>query len=142
MKTPSHHFKFERRFVPAVKAGRKRCTIRADRKRDKTNPAKPGDRATFSHWEGRAYVSPAIRIGHATLKNVLPISITAWNGRDEGIMIKLDGCELIGHEARQLALDDGFDSLQAMANFFQKRLPFSGRFYEWEPLTLATNETN
>ncbi len=131
----SHHFKFERRFVPDVEANRKRCTIRADRKRDKISPAKPGDRATFSHWAGRAYASKSVRIGHSVLKNVLPISIEKWDGRAEGIMIKVDGCELIGNEARQLAIDDGFESLQAMADFFMKRLPFTGRFYEWEPLT-------
>lgn len=133
MKAPSHHFKFERRFVPKVKSGEKRCTIRADRKRI----AKPGEKATFSHWEGRPYASASVRIGSAVLTHVLPITIEAWDGRDEGIKIVLDGVELIGWEATKLATDDGFLDLDAMGQFFKPRLPFSGLFYEWEPPTLC-----
>ncbi len=129
MKTPRHYFKFMAWLVPAVRAHRKRCTIRKSRKR----LPKVGETAVLECWEGAPYRSGVERLGAFRLVNVLPIQIEAWDGRAEGVKIILDGVELIGEEARKLATDDGFDSLQDFADFFRERFPFSGHFFEWDP---------
>lgn len=125
-----HYFKFQDWLVPKVETGTKRCTIRAERKR----LAKVGDVAVLECWSGRPYRSKPRRIGESSLINVKPIRVNAWEGRKEGIQIIFDGVELIGAEARQLAIDDGFESLQHFADFFRPRLPFTGHFYEWQPI--------
>lgn len=122
-----HRFKFEARFVVLVHEEKKRCTIRKTRARE----AKPGEPCILECWQGAAYRSKVERLGEAVLKTVLPIRIEAWEGRKEGVKIVLDGCELIGVEATNLAKDDGFQDLQDFADFFRSRLPFAGHFYEW-----------
>ena len=119
MKTPRHYFKFHEWLVPKVREASKRCTIRAKRAR--------------LPKVGRPYCSEVERLGIFPLVKVFPVMVEAWDGRREGIRIVFDGVELIGNEARQLAFDDGFDSLQAFADFFRPRLPFAGHYYEWNP---------
>lgn len=129
MKTPRHYFKFQPWLVPLVREHSKRCTIRAKRKR---LPA-VGDHAVLEYWSARPYCSPVESLGVFPLVKVFPVRIEAWDGRKEGIKIIFDGVELIGREASQLAMDDGFLNLQHFADFFRSRLPFDGHFYEWDP---------
>lgn len=129
MKSSRHYFKFQEWLVPKVREASKRCTIRAKRAR----LPKVGDLAVLERWTGRPYCSEVERLGIFPLVDVRPVLVEAWDGRREGIRILFDGVELIGNEARQLAMNDGFDNLQAFADFFRPRLPFAGHYYEWNP---------
>lgn len=129
MKIPRHHFKFMTQFVDDVRAGRKRCTIRAERKRQ----ANPGDTAVLSHWEGKAYRSKSVLIGDVTLTRVAKLSIVEHPTAGQ-LAVLIDG-RLVGAEGVEtLAVHDGFADAAALFEFFRARVPFDGNLYVWDEI--------
>jgi hypothetical protein len=113
-------YNFEARFVPYIKAGKKRHTIRARRK----NPDRPGK--TMYLYSGlRTKNAKLIMKTHCT--RVEQISITT----DQRVYI--NGVQLDGAELQQLARTDGFESFTEMMNYWREKdnLPFAGDIIHW-----------
>lgn len=120
-------FKFQPQFIDDVTSGRKSCTIRSARKRI----GRPGDPVVLEAWSGKPYASPVKTLGHATLRDVLPIVITQTGDR---LTVRIDG-DVVGHDAiRILARRDGFPDVESFLDFFRPNTPFAGHFYEWEDI--------
>jgi hypothetical protein len=114
---------FQERFADDVKSGKKRQTIRIERKR----PIKPGDKLILGTWEGKPYRSKVRRLGEVVCKEVRDIVIFS-NGE-----IRINGWPLSDLQRSMLAVDDGFSSAVEMVDWFEENhgLPFEGVVIRW-----------
>lgn len=115
---------FKHQFAPAVELGRKRQTIRADRK-DNRPPCKLGD--TLSLYTALR-TKAARRLGKGTCTFLGRIQIT-----ETGITV--GDRPLTAEDQTRLAIDDGFASTEDLVAWFQAThgLPFTGWIIKWEP---------
>lgn len=117
---------FHKRFVPLIKQGLKRQTIRPPRKR----PIKVGDALSLRFWEGQGYRSPMVTILDVTCVALFSIRIDAGGIEfGEGI-----GPISRGYMLDDFARDDGFTSWADMLAWYHSDgygLPFSGNLIQW-----------
>ena len=113
-------YSFQRQFVPKIKSGQKRHTIRAPRKYED----KPGD---------TAYLYTGLRTKHSQhifdapyLKND-HIVIEPVSG-----LIEVAGVKLDWDEKESLAIADGFDGLFEMMAFWIDFRTFEGKIHYWD----------
>lgn len=113
---------FKPQFVPKVRSGEKRQTIRPPRK----FPVKVGDLLSLRRWQGRPYASPQITIFEATCTRVAPVKLT------QDFMV-VDHKLLTEPEVFGLAKADGFEHPEEMRALFELMhgLPFSGVMIQW-----------
>jgi hypothetical protein len=116
---------FQARFARAVETGRKRCTIRAPRKRE----IRVGD--TLHLFTGMR-TSACRKLKAATCCHVTPITIALLPRRQSPI-IKLNDKVLSEPAARTLARRDGHATLAGFIDFFAAThgLPFTGALICW-----------
>lgn len=127
-------YNFQPRFVPFIKAGTKKHTIRKKRK----HPDKPGN--TLHLYTGLRLkpikgVSQAKLILRATCVKVEVIEIWQTQAGEVDPMytaVRIDGCDLSPDEKTQLARRDGFSDFHEMMNFWDGRLPFEGHIIHWK----------
>ena len=131
-------YNFQQRFVPAILAGSKTHTIRAERKRNDM----PG------HW---MHLYTGLRHKGARLlmrRRCVMVEFigietdhTVWIGHRLSLLDPHDGggaCVPGGRlfldesEKEALAKRDGFDSFAEMIAFWNGRLPFTGLVFHWE----------
>lgn len=124
-------YNFKPQFVPDILADRKRHTIRAKRK----YPDKPG---SICHL----FVGGLRRKGARLLKRrrcvkVQDLSIYLTK-QVKGVRVWystalfIDGAQLSKPECERFAKSDGFQSYDAMLQFWDGRLPFHGDLIHWE----------
>lgn len=113
---------FKKQFVPMIRSGRKKHTIRATRK----YPIKAGE--TLYLYTGLRQKG-AKRIAVKTCTKVEAISIDYVCGVQQ---IYLGGQMLDATEKERLSFADGFSSFQEMMNFWDGRLPFTGNIIHWK----------
>jgi hypothetical protein len=118
-------YNFQRRFVPKIRSGEKRHTIRAIR----AHPDKPGDIMhlyTGLRHKGAELIMrvPCVAVGE--------IEIDACGHECNcDPFVAIDGVELSESEREALAICDGFESFDEMLNFWAGRLPFKGQIAHW-----------
>jgi hypothetical protein len=106
---------FMPRFHAAILDGTKRQTIRRARKR----PIEPGEPLSLRTWTDKPYRSKQRVLLEAECEAVLPIRL--WiDGITGGLRIKLGDDELSARERMKFAKADGFESLGAMREFWQR----------------------
>lgn len=113
---------FKKQFVPAIRSGRKRHTIRADRK----IPVKVGDKLYLycgARTKGCFKVLPAPVI----CSRVETIKIHA----ETSSMVTIDNVPLDYTEREALAYADGFSDWDEMLQFWEGRLPFKWQIIHW-----------
>lgn len=120
-------FNFKGRFEPAIQSGKKRQTIRADRKDGRV--ARPGQTAYLFVGLRTAHCRP---LGKAPITHVDPIEIQAAKGTAQ-LKVTVAGRKLSEQEIETLARADGFESRWEMRAFFGRRLPLSGYMVTWDP---------
>jgi hypothetical protein len=118
-------YNFQRRFVPAIRTGIKRSTIR--RRRKDGRDAKVGQ--TLYLFTGMR-TKQCLRLLETRCERVRPINIIQ---RAYGYRIRLRGEHLNLPQVRELALHEGFDSISDMTDWFKKHHGnnFSGLLIEW-----------
>ena len=113
-------YNFKKQFAPLIRSGAKQQTIRAPRK---TRHAIAGE--PIQIYTGMRTKSCSKLIApDPTCRAVLPISI-------DGIEVLIDGVPLMNKELEQLAIADGFNSFEKLAEFFEDRMPFQGFLIAW-----------
>lgn len=123
------------RFHPLILSGRKRQTIRRERRR----PVRPGDELSLRAWLDRPYRSKQRELAAARCEGVLPVSIHHLpTGRGPSLAIWLGRDRLGPMEAEAFARDDGFESLADMAEHWRAKHrvdagPFEGVVIQWRP---------
>jgi len=117
---------FQQRFAADVASGKKRQTIRKERKR----PIKPDDRLILGTWEGLPYRSKVRRLCTAACKSVSEIVVGVGI---RGIGTKINGRHLSVAGRESLAKRDGFECYLDMVEWFAKThgLPFRGVIIRW-----------
>lgn len=119
-------YNFQRRFVPKIRSGVKRHTIRGERK----YPDKPGN--TLHLYTGLR-TNKAQLIMRAECLRVEPIEIDACGHECNcDPFVAIAGVELSESEREALAVCDGFDSFDEMLDFWAGRLPFRGQIIHWK----------
>ncbi len=116
-------YEFKDRFVPFIKAGTKKHTIRAKRKKHRD---KPGD---ICHLYHGLRTKRAKLIMRAPCVRVEDIVITP------GGMVRVAGQWLADDEREALARKDGFPDFASMIQFWRtpkNRLPFHGDIIHWK----------
>lgn len=116
-----------REFVPQIRRGTKRSTIRPERK----VPHQIGDVLDLRCWEGRPYWSKQKHVAYAEVIAYHPITIHREGFEIDGVFTPRP------QDLERLAKLDGFRSWSALVAWFSKRydLPFRGFFTEWrEPV--------
>ena len=122
---PALNFRSE--YVPMIKSGKKKMTIRRVRK--KGNP-KAGDRLML--YTGMRSPSCEL-IKTVECSAVVPITLF-WDG-----MVVKDGRKLLPLETQAVAISDGFESSEDFINFFKETYGpyqdcqdgFEGNIIEW-----------
>ena len=113
-------YNFKKQFAPLIKSGTKQQTIRAPRK---TRHAIAGE--PIQLYTGmRTKACSKLIDPDPTCRAVLPISI-------DGMEVLIDGVPLMDKELEQLAIADGFNSLDELVDFFKDRMPFEGVLIAW-----------
>ena len=119
-------YNFKKQFAEAVKSGKKRCTMRAERKDGRT----PSAKVEAKLYTGmRSRECRLLRVVY--IRRVRPVTMEF---RDDGNTIIHLGDEYLNQEEmRQLALRDGFSSIAEMRGFFRETHGerFSGHLIEW-----------
>ena len=124
---------FKERFVPAVRAGKKRNTFRRDGKR---NP-QVGQMLSLRHWTGLPYRSPQETIMLAECHVCRQAEINGTCGRSYVLMPAVGPHPLLIIAGKvslnRFARLDGFKDWPEMEAEFQKMhgLPFKGIWIEW-----------
>lgn len=110
---------FKQRFAPDIESGKKRQSIRANRKR----PFVCGD--TLFLYTGMRTKS-CRKLGETTATYVADISI--YNNT-----VIEAGEELSRSDKRKLAREDGFENVSDFLTFFKEShgLPFQGQLIQW-----------
>lgn len=120
-------YNFQARFVPFIKAGTKKHTIRAKRK----HPDQPGD--TLYLYSGLRTKKAKRIIPPTECVKVEDIEIKDGAFFDENhASVKVDSVELDRSERETLARADGFKNFDEMIQFWRGRLPFSGDIIHWK----------
>src|SRR5688500_13197275 len=105
-------YNFKKEFAPAVKSGKKRCTMRQRRK----NGYVPKIGECLTLYTGmRSKGCEKLRT--VTVKLVRPITIIC--DEDGRTRVSLDGRDLMLHEVKDLAVQDGFSSIAEFRGFFR-----------------------
>jgi len=117
-------YNFEKRFVPFIRGGVKKHTIRATRE----VCDKPGD--TMHLYVGLRHKGAEL-IGRFPCVKVENILITP------GGLVRIDGIYLEDDERESLARSDGFESFAAMLAYWRAKkkgsgLPFRGKIFHWK----------
>ncbi len=110
-------YNFKKQFAPDVEAGRKLHTIRPKRKR----PTQPGERLKL--YTGMRTKNCRLLVD-TVCEDILPMEIHTTH-------ITIGERLLTQEERKQLAISDGFDSLEAFYDFFK----YTYSLTEYEPLT-------
>ena len=112
---------FQKQFAPLVESGEKRQTIRAPRK-DGRNP-KFGDRLHL-------YTGMRTRACRKLAERTCTAATNVTIGQS---FVRLADRYLTDDECQRFARADGFESMQAMLNWFAEThgLPFSGIVINW-----------
>lgn len=113
-------YNFKEQFVVPIRSGRKRHTIRGDRKRH----ARPGE--PMQLYTGQRTKQCMKIIPDPVCTKVEDIEIHEWTVRLSGQILFADECEA-------LAVADGFPSFAHMMHFWKGRLPFKGKLIHWRP---------
>lgn len=118
---------FKPRFAPLVRSGKKRQTIRPNRK----NPIKPGDTLSLREWCGLPYRTPQRLLCVATCRSVHSLGISLVDPMTNTWDVMIDGKPISGVD--QFARDDGFADGADMLAWFQEThgLPFEGTLIKW-----------
>jgi hypothetical protein len=113
-------YSFKERFVPLVKSGLKRQTIRKKRK----GQAKPGSKLYFYFGMRTKWCT---KIGEAICKSVSEIEIQA-NGT-----VKVAGKKMNKVQKYAIAKADGFEDFDTMLRWWKQthELPFVGDIIYW-----------
>lgn len=113
-------FIFKPEFVPGIEQGTKRGTIRNDA------TCKPGEPLSLRQWSGRPYWSKQKEIKQVVCENVEPVVV-------DGMGVLVAGRALSPKEATELAASDGFESTEAMIQFFREnyKIPYCGKLVTW-----------
>jgi hypothetical protein len=116
---------FQDRFADKVRDGSKPHTIR------KTARCKVGDTLSLRRWSGKPYRSKQELLRTETCIGVHPVRIENVPGR--GFAVVANGYGMTQTEIERLALDDGFDGAEEMAEWFADThgLPFDGFLIRW-----------
>lgn len=112
-------YNFKARYVPHIRSGRKRHTIRAEGKR---RHARPGERVQL--YTGMRTKQCAKIMPDPLCTKVEDIELYEWTVRVAGQILFADECEV-------LAYADGFENFAEMMEFFGPRLPFKGKLIHW-----------
>ena len=120
---------FMRMFVEPIRLRLKNHTIRADR----AVPIKPGDKLYLycgMRRKGafRILLEPVICSRVQRIEMYTTLGILSQNPY---FNIDVDGETLSVSEKDRLAKADGFDSIEGMAAFWKRRLPFKGQIIHW-----------
>ncbi|MCF4125020.1 hypothetical protein [Methylobacterium sp. SyP6R] len=123
-------YNFQGRFVPAIRAGNKRQTIRAERT-GRVRHARPGEAVQL--YQGMR--TKKCRLIAAPLcEAVWPVQIDL----DAGIVILPQVKHVLPADLDAFAWSDGFCDWAAMTMFWRSRHPgvllFSGVLIRWEPI--------
>lgn len=121
---------FKPQFVPHIKSGRKKHTIRSKRK----HPDKPGD--TLYLYENvrtkkmKRIVPPVqcVKVDHIKIDTPYPDAdvMLPWD-----VTVAINGVGLGADELERLAYADGFENWEEMVRFWDQRLPFIGDLIHW-----------
>jgi hypothetical protein len=124
-------YSFKKQFVPAVESGKKTITIR--------KTLRGASKGKTAHLYYGLRTKQCRKIGEGVIEFALPIKFYETS---DGKFVALVGTEEIStHKAHlvcdglhRLALDDGFDSVEAMHAFFKEQytLPFEGFVIAWK----------
>lgn len=112
-------YNFKPRFEEPILSGRKRHTIRAERK----YPDKPGD--TMHLYIGLRHPGARLLMRAPCVK-VEPITISYLK------TVIVAGVRLDSSECEALAKADGFRNFAEMMSFWDGRRPFSGFIFHWD----------
>jgi|SRR5579875_2380985 hypothetical protein len=116
-------YSFKPRFVPLIRSGQKRQTIRGVRKDGRV--PKVGE--SLHLYTGlRTKSCQRIFAEPVWCTSVQLVEIDA-----SGI-VSINGVPLDQNEREQLAINDGFRSWEDMLSFWDGRLPFKGNIIHWE----------
>ena len=132
MKT--HVLMVQEQFVPKVLDETKLQTIRGERKR----VIKVGDRLDLRTWTGKPYRSKQKKLRVVTVTKTTWIGIRVVPYKDTvHVWVSLNSESLNAVELHELALADGFESLEAFGYFFlQTHGPeFTGNLIEWSTVS-------
>ena len=112
-------FNFKAQFAEMVESGKKRQTIRPQRKR---RPA-PGD-VLFLYTGMRTKACHLLK--QTACKSVHYVLISQ-------LFVEVDSCKLSDAEVEELAIADGFDSTESFRQFFQQQygLPVVADLIKW-----------
>lgn len=137
--------KYKREFHDKILGRIKRSTIRGNsvadgRNRKPVEHPDPGDIMILEAWEGKPYRSKVMVLGYADITEVRRVSIETgrWatvvrSGSLKAHVLDKEIVLIPGDpQAEELALIEGFDSVEALAEFFQPSLPFEGVQIMWE----------
>jgi hypothetical protein len=118
-------YNFQSRFVPKILSGEKKHTIRSIR----VNPDKPGN--TLHLYTGLRQKGARLLMRVPCVKvEQIEIDACGHECNCDGF-VSIDGVELGETERESLALRDGFESFDAMLDFWAGRLPFKGHIIHW-----------
>jgi hypothetical protein len=119
---------FKPEFAPMIKAGTKCSTIRPWPKDGKV--PNYGDILDARIWEGEPYHSKQIKIATFEIGSVYKIVIN-----DLGVWHVMNGFPRKVVWETQFAKEDGFDSVDALLNWFRSHytFPFTGVRIGWQP---------
>jgi hypothetical protein len=117
---------FKSQFVQPIREGRKRHTIRAERK----IPVKVGDKL-YLYSGLRQKGAFRILLDAVTCTRVENIVI--GYGEARRFVLTVDGQVLDRSERERLARADGFKDFDKMMEFWRGRLPFKGNIIHWKP---------
>jgi hypothetical protein len=121
---------FQPQFVPLVRDGRKKQTIRPRPNKPKYLP-KVGQTISCRHWKGKPYRSIQLEIIKSVIVFVEFVEVTVL-----GVGMKESSYHLIGAPTHdEIAKADGFEHFAAMRFWFLKQhgfLPFKGILIRWK----------
>lgn len=121
---------FAPRFVAAIRAGRKRQTIRAERAR----PIRPGDLLSLRRWDGHPYRSRQVEILGAPVRCAAAVPIALATSPEHGLQIVLDAGPVDPEGLDEFARRDGFADAREMAAWWGGRdgsVEFVGTLIRW-----------
>lgn len=110
------------RFVPMIRDGRKRFTIRARRKYEDV----PGD---IMHLYTGLRTRGAMLIFRVPCVKVEEIRLARFEG---ATVVTVSSQPLDGGEMELLALNDGFETFAEMMEWWQPNMPFEGQVIHWD----------
>jgi hypothetical protein len=116
---------FQDRFAGKVRDGSKPHTIR------QTARCKPGDVLSLRRWTGKPYRSKQEVLRTETCIGVDAVRMEIAPGR--GFAVSVNGAGLTYRQIEHLAIQDGFDGIEDMAEWFidTHGLPWDGFLIRW-----------